>query len=294
MNPKVSIGLCAKNAESTIRFAIDSVAQQNFNHELMELVFVDDGSDDNTLQIMKEEASKIDFRVKIFSGSWRGIGKARNTVVENAEGEYIVWLDSDEIIEEDFVKKQVNLMDLNPKAGIAMGRLGILPGANILLTLDHLPYIGSSLDRDCNNPSKLPGTGGTTYRRSSVKEVGGFNEEFQGACEDTDVAYRMTQAGWSVICGDGLFYESHGQMTTLRIAWRRSIKRGISSRKLYDKNNVFFSFYRINPFASFLVSFRYAVLGYIVTKRKVSFLLPFYYTFKNTAWFFGFTRSSSK
>ena len=215
-------------------------------------------------------------------------------MVENAEGDYIVWLDSDEIIEKDFVRKQVHLMDLNPSAGIVMGKLGILPNANILLILDHLPYIGAFSTRDCNSPSKLPGTGGTTYRRSAVKEVGGFNEEFQGACEDTEVAFRMTNAGWLVICGEGLFYESHGQMTTLSTSWKRSVKRGISSRKLYNKNNIFFSFYRINPFASFLVSFRYAVLGYLATKRKISFLLPFYYTFKNTAWFIGFTRSQSK
>jgi glycosyltransferase involved in cell wall biosynthesis len=293
MKPKVSIGLCAKNAESTIGFAIDSVMQQDFDHALMEIVFVDDGSDDATLQIMKKTISRVDFQVKIFSSTWQGIGKARNTVVENAEGEYIIWLDSDEILEKDFVRKQVRLMDLNPAAGIVMGKLGILPNANILLTLDHLPYIGAFATRDCNNPSKLPGTGGTTYRRSSVKEVGGFNEEFQGACEDTEVAFRMTNAGWVVICGEGLFYESHGQMTTLGTSWKRSVKRGMSSRKLYNKNNIFFSFYRINPFASFLVSIRYAVLGYLATKRKISFLLPLYYTFKNTAWFIGFTRSNS-
>ena len=68
MKPKVSIGLCAKNAESTIGFAIDSVIQQDFNHELMEIVFVDDGSDDATLRIMKKASSKIDIQVKIFSG----------------------------------------------------------------------------------------------------------------------------------------------------------------------------------------------------------------------------------
>ena len=294
MKPKVSIGVCAKNAQDTICFAIESVMQQDFNHNLIEIVFVDDGSDDNTLKIMKETASTIDFRVKIFSSGWRGIGKARNTVVENAEGEYIVWLDSDEIIEGDFLRKQIELMELNPQAGIAMGKLGLLPDANILLTLDHLPYVAEFSTRDCNNPSKLPGTGGTTYRLAAVKEVGGFNEEFQGACEDTEVAYRMTKAGWSVIRGEGLYYESHGQMSTLGTSWTRSIKRGISSRKLFDKNNIFFSFYRINPFASLLVSFRYAVLSYLLTKRKISFLLPFYFTFKMTAWFLGFTRTEKK
>jgi glycosyltransferase involved in cell wall biosynthesis len=294
MKPKISIGLCARNAESTIQLAIDSLIEQDIDHALMEIVFVDDGSEDGTLKIVKNAASKIDIRAKIFSSEWGGIAKARNTVVENAEGEYIIWLDSDEIIEKDFVRKQIALMDLNPSAGIAMGKLGILPDANILLILDHLPYVAEFLTRDCTNPSKLPGTGGTTYRVSAAREVGGFNDDFHGACEDTEIAYRMTKAGWSVIRGNALYYESHGQMTTLGTSWNRSIKRGISSRKLYDKNNVFFSFYRINPIASLIVSFRYAVLSYFVTKRKVSFLLPFYFTFKNTAWFFGFTRARSK
>ena len=68
MKPKVTLGICARNAEKSIALALKSVIRQDFPHELMEIVFVDDGSEDNTLKIVEfceskgvEIAGKINF-----------------------------------------------------------------------------------------------------------------------------------------------------------------------------------------------------------------------------------------
>jgi lipocalin len=47
----------------------------------------------------------------------------------------------------------------------------------------------------------------------------------------------------------------------------------------------------MNPVASFVAGSAYAVMGYRKTKMKVVFFLPFHFTFKMTAWFYGFSRS---
>jgi len=207
MTFKVTIGICAKNAENTIAAAIESALWQDFPLNLIEIIFVDDGSEDKTLELMKKFASNTDIAVRIFSGGWKGIGKARNTVVENAKGEYIVWLDSDQTIEKDFLKKQVSLMERNPKAGIAVAELELSEKGNSILVLEQLPAVVDHSYQDWMKPSKLPGTCGATYRVRSAKTVGGFDEKISGLGEDIDMARRIRQAGWRIIAGNALFYE---------------------------------------------------------------------------------------
>jgi len=289
--PKVTVGMCAKDAEKSIRLAIDSVIAQDFNHELMEIVFVDDGSSDNTLKIMQDLTSKIDIKMRIFSGKWKGIAAARNTVVENAVGDYIIWLDSDEIMEYDFVRKQVLLMDKNPEVGIIAAMPKIESGENLVLALDLLPYVAEYHFRNYENPLKMPGTGCSTYRLVAVKEVGGFNEKLSGACEDIDVANRVRQAGWLIVRSQAKCRETHGGLSSWSALWKKNFNRGIHSRQFQNETNTFFSFYRMNPLASLVASFRLAILGYIATKQKIAILLPLHFTFKMTAWFCGFTKN---
>ncbi len=289
MKPKVTIGLVARNSENSIAWAIESVTHQDYPHELMEIVFVDDGSEDSTLAIMRLYASKIDIPARIFSGEWRGLGKARNTVIDNAEGDYIIWLDSDEALEMGFVRNQVGLMDRNPKAGIATAKYGLLPRSGLVLLLELVPHIVEYSHQDWKAPSKLPGTGAATYRVTATRQIGGFDESLEGNGEDIDFASRIKQAGWLIIRGDVTFYETHGWLFTWTNLWKRYVNQGINCRSLYRKNNQLFSLYRMNPIASFVAALAYSVRGYRTTRRLAVILLPFHFTFKMMAWFYGFT-----
>ena len=201
----------------------------------MEIVFVDDGSEDATLEIMQSYSSKMDISSRIFSGKWRGLGKARNTVINNARGEYIIWLDSDEVLENSFVRKQVEFMDRNPKAGIITAQLGWKSQGNILLLLDLLPHVLEYSRQAWTAASKLPGTGAATYRLSAAKQVGGFDEKIEGAGEDIELAARIRKAGWLILRGNAVFYESHGQSFTWRNLWRRYVNQGVHCRRLHRK-----------------------------------------------------------
>ncbi len=61
----------------------------------MEVIFVDDGSEDATFSIIQDSIAKIDIQAKAFHKKWMGLGAARNVVVNNASGDYIVWVDGD-------------------------------------------------------------------------------------------------------------------------------------------------------------------------------------------------------
>lgn len=289
MRPTVTIGVCARNAEKLLPSALESALAQDYPHEALEIVMVDDGSGDGTLNIMKAYAAKTDIEAHIFSGEWKGIGFARNVVLNNAHGKYIVWLDSDQTIEKSFVRKQVTLMEKYPKAGIALACLRIMPHEHAVLALDLIPDVVSYSRQDWVKPSKLPGTCGAMYRVAAARAVGGFDEEISGVGEDIDIARRIREAGWTIIQGNAVFYESHGSLTTWRSLWARYVHRGQCSRRLYSRRRIPISLYRMNPVSSFIVALTYIVAGYKLTKRKIVFLIPFHYPMKMLAWFYGFS-----
>ena len=78
MNAKVTIGLCAKNAAKVMRTAFDSISIQDYPHEFLKLIIVDDCSSDNTLSLAMEFAQKTDIPTLVINSEGEGLGAARN------------------------------------------------------------------------------------------------------------------------------------------------------------------------------------------------------------------------
>jgi len=93
--PKISVIVPVYNVEKYLRECVDSVLAQTFSD--FELILVDDGSPDNSGKICDEYASK-DSRVRVFHKTNGGVSSARNLGVENARGEWIMFVDSDDMI----------------------------------------------------------------------------------------------------------------------------------------------------------------------------------------------------
>lgn len=136
MYPEVTIGLCVRNCETSVADAIDSITKQDYPHTRITVVFVDDGSDDSTLSIIKDRIPRMDMETFVFHTDWKGVGSARNTVLANAEGEYVLWVDGDMSLSRNFLRKLVDFMEEHQKAGIAKGRQALEPGRNMLATLE--------------------------------------------------------------------------------------------------------------------------------------------------------------
>lgn len=102
MNPKISVIMPVYNVEKYVERAIRSVINQTFRD--IELLIVDDCGQDNSMQIAADFA-KTDSRIRIFSHECnKGQGMARNMGVENAKGEYVCFVDSDDYIELDMLE----------------------------------------------------------------------------------------------------------------------------------------------------------------------------------------------
>lgn len=96
MSSKVSIIIPVYNVEEYLKQCLDSVVNQTLKE--IEIICVNDGSIDGSLQILEEYAQK-DKRIKIITEKNGGLGAARNTGMEYATGEYIGFVDSDDWID---------------------------------------------------------------------------------------------------------------------------------------------------------------------------------------------------
>lgn len=95
-NKEVSIIIPAYNVENYIDDCLNSVINQTYKD--YEVIIVDDGSTDNTLNILRKYEKKYDF-IKVISNENHGQGYERNFALKQARGEYILFLDSDDFIE---------------------------------------------------------------------------------------------------------------------------------------------------------------------------------------------------
>lgn len=107
--PLVSIVMPSHNSGLTIEDAIDSV--RNGSYSNFEIIVVDDHSTDNTIQLVKK-ISKIDYRVKYIElkDKDRGASIARNVAIREAKGDYVAFLDSDDLWKKDKLKNQISFM----------------------------------------------------------------------------------------------------------------------------------------------------------------------------------------
>lgn len=102
MQPKVSVIIPVYNVEKYLKQCLDSVVNQTL--EDIEIILVDDGSTDKSLDISKEYAQK-DNRIKIIQQQNKGAAAARNAGLSTAQGDYLYFMDSDDFVNIDALEK---------------------------------------------------------------------------------------------------------------------------------------------------------------------------------------------
>lgn len=105
---KVSILIPAYNAERLIHKAIDSALSQTYSN--IEIIILNDGSTDNTWQVLREYQQKHPRLIRVFSQSNRGTGATRNALLKKATGDYIINLDADDWLKPDYVKTMLRAL----------------------------------------------------------------------------------------------------------------------------------------------------------------------------------------
>lgn len=120
--PKVSVIIPVYNVEKYLNRCIGSIVNQTYTD--LEIILVDDGSPDNCPQMCDEWALK-DSRIKVIHKENSGAGLARNTGLENATGDYVTFVDSDDYIAPETVEKCVEVLLKNGSQLAMFGRVDV-------------------------------------------------------------------------------------------------------------------------------------------------------------------------
>jgi len=213
--PRVSIIIPAYNAETYLGDAIRSVLTQSFGN--IELILVNDGSTDETAAIMQ---SFTDPRVQIHQQANLGVCAARNLGISKSKGQYLVFLDSDDVLLEDKIECQLAALDAyRPR----IPRLEIVNSGWSLISAD-----GEKLN-DVTPWTDAPRLdfadwllwkpifpGALMLDREAVAAIGGFDERLKQA-EDVDLILRMAANGSKALWlyQTTVLYRQHGSNTFL-------------------------------------------------------------------------------
>lgn len=117
MDIKISVIIPVYNAEQYLKDCVDSIINQSYQN--FELILVDDGSSDNSPKICDDYDAK-DNRIIVIHKSNNGVSEARKTGLDNASGDYIMYVDSDDWLDINTMERCIGVVHKNPKIGCVM------------------------------------------------------------------------------------------------------------------------------------------------------------------------------
>ncbi|MDJ0701851.1 MAG: glycosyltransferase [Leptolyngbyaceae cyanobacterium MO_188.B28] len=183
--PLISVVIPVFNGEATILETIESVLSQTFSD--FEIIVINDGSQDSTLKIVSNIA---DPRLKVFTYPNAGLAASRNRGVKQSQGEYIAFLDADDLWTPDKLGAQLSRLQDNPEVAVVYSWTDFIneysdflrPAAHFTVSGNVLPklLLTNFLDNGSN----------PLIRKQALIDVGGLDESLKAA-EDWDLYLRL-------------------------------------------------------------------------------------------------------
>lgn len=194
----VSIIIPCYNHAKFLPDALQSVIIQD--SENWECIVVNDGSTDNTEEIVRQWSIK-DTRFKYFYKDNGGLSSARNFGIEKSNAEYILTLDSDDKFDKTFISKALKVINDDPKIGIVScwGKRFV---DNIYY--DIFKPNGKNIEDFLFQNAAI---GNSMFRKKCWIEAGGYDENMKKGYEDWEFYLRISKLGWNtVIIQEPLFF----------------------------------------------------------------------------------------
>ena len=183
--PLISVVIPVFNGEKTIKETIDSVLKQTFTD--FELLVINDGSQDLTVEVVEKIQ---DSRIQVYSYQNAGLAASRNRGIDRSTGEYIAFIDADDMWTPDKLEAQFNALKSHPEAAVAYSWTDYIDeysqflgkGGHITVNGNIYPHLLlTDLLENGSNP---------LIRKQAFIEVGNFDESLSAA-EDWDMLLRL-------------------------------------------------------------------------------------------------------
>lgn len=217
--PKVSVVIPAYNIEDYIEETIRSVINQEFQD--WELLVIDDGSEDSTLEKVKKLAGK-DSRIRIVLQAHEGVSTARNKGIDQATGEYISFLDSDDLWDKTFLSKMLNLIRCSKREFVLAGYNRLLPSGKIRQTKNKFDVNDDILYNYSTGEFKTH-VGALLINKEALRKSGVRFTDGCGSGEDIEFLYKTLISLNAIVLPEAL------------MLYRR--RKGSASRKKWDYEN---------------------------------------------------------
>jgi len=227
MGKLVSIIIPAYNAAEFLRRTVDSAIRQTY--EDLEIIIVDDGSTDKTSKIALDIAGKIQ-NVKYYYKPNGGVSSARNYGIEVARGDYVAFVDADDLWHPSKIARQISALEENGESAAACFSLYRIIDLDdrVLSTSWFWPALDFTLSphiafQPVGNGSSI------LVKRDIALEVGGFETDYirynAGGCEDLDFELKIV-ARYPIRCVPEYhvgYRVYEGNMSSDRLRMARSI-----------------------------------------------------------------------
>lgn len=227
--PQITIGLPCYMAEKTLAQAIESVLNQTY--EDFELLLVDDGSEDGTLEIAR---TYQDVRIRIIvDGEHRGIAARLNMMVREAQGRIFARMDADDIMMPNRLERQQDFLSQHPEADV-------VGCAAVVMDVDGMPIgtretgaYGYKLVSRLLHPTIM---GRTDWFRQNP-----YDERYSG-CEDYELWLRVRGKATLLQMDEPLMCYRDKQTYDVHKVWR---ERTVGLKMIWNERRLFGSAWRM-------------------------------------------------
>jgi glycosyltransferase involved in cell wall biosynthesis len=176
--PKVSVIIPVYNSEVSVAETLSSVIAQTYRD--LEIIIVDDGSTDNSIDICQQFP---DERIKIVHQKNRGLAGARNTGIRHAQGEFLAFIDSDDVWLSEKLEKHLLHFYNSPQVGVSFSRSQFIDDQSKPVGIYQMPKLTNITPEYlfCRNPI---GNGSAVVIRREVLTAIKFEANLYGEVED--------------------------------------------------------------------------------------------------------------
>ena len=223
--PRISVVICAYNAEATIRECLDAALRLDYPD--FEVVVVDDGSTDATGELVRG------YPVRVISTENRGLSNARNTGAEAADGEVIAYLDSDAYPDPHWLRHLAHTFGTTGAVGVGGPNIPPRGDGAIAECVARSPGGPAHVLLSDTVAEHLPGCN-LAVRAEALRAIGGFDPRFHAAGDDVDVCWRLQDAGGS-LAFDPAAVVWHHRRNSIRAYWRQQRGYGRAEALLENK-----------------------------------------------------------
>lgn len=183
---KISVQICSYNRRNLLKRALEALFAQDLPKDEYEIVFVNDGSTDDSAEMASALAATAPCRLKVLNKPNDGLSRARNLGIRNCEGEILLFMDDDTFADPALLREHLAVHAAHPRA-VVMGWV------NHIEELDPQgprKYVMADYSRS------FFWTSNVSVRKKFIEEVGGFDEDFREyGWEDIELGYRLKQLG---------------------------------------------------------------------------------------------------